>query len=228
MARNYDLAPTWSCGSSGPSKPSPTTAPRSLSAGRACEPCSLACSCSRTRSSRRTASSMRYGARARPRAPRARSRCTCTPCGRRSGPTASSRARRATAFGRRGRARRRRFEQLVERGADLLETGNPAQAAALLTDALALWRGRALADLAYEPFARQEAERLEELRLVALEQRLEAELELGRDAELVGELEALVARIRCASGSGPCSCSRSTARTARPRRSRPTARLEAR
>ncbi len=87
-----------------------------------------------------------------------------------------------------------RFEQLVERGADLLETGNPAQAAPLLTDALALWRGRALADLAYEPFARQEAERLDELRLVGLERRLEAELGLGRDAELVGELEALVAQ----------------------------------
>ena len=87
-----------------------------------------------------------------------------------------------------------RFEQLVEDGARLLETGNPAQAAALLTDALALWRGRALADLAYEPFAQHEAERLEELRLVALEQRLEAELALGRDSELVGELEALAAR----------------------------------
>ena len=87
-----------------------------------------------------------------------------------------------------------RFEQLVEEGARLLETGNSAQAAALLTDALALWRGRALADLAYEPFAQHEAERLEELRLVALEQRLEAELGLGRDAELVGELEALVAQ----------------------------------
>ena len=86
-----------------------------------------------------------------------------------------------------------RFEQLVEEGIGLLETGNAAQARTRLTDALELWRGPALADLAYERFAQGEAERLEELRLVALERRLEADLALGRDAELVGELERLVA-----------------------------------
>ena len=65
--------------------------------------------------------------------------------------------------------------------------------AGALREALALWRGPALADLAYEPFAQAEAVRLEELRLAALERRLELDLEAGRDAELVGELEALIA-----------------------------------
>ena len=60
-------------------------------------------------------------------------------------------------------------------------------------EALALWRGPALADLAFEPFARSEVARLEEARLAALEARLHLDLEQGRDAALVGELEALVA-----------------------------------
>src|SRR5207342_2546158 len=55
-----------------------------------------------------------------------------------------------------------------------------------------LWRGPALADLAHESFAQAEASRLEELRLEALERRFEADLALGRYAELVGEVEALV------------------------------------
>ena len=62
-----------------------------------------------------------------------------------------------------------------------------------LRRALALWRGPALADLAYEAFAQAEIARLEELRLAALEQRIDADLAAGRHAELVGELEALVA-----------------------------------
>ena len=57
--------------------------------------------------------------------------------------------------------------------------------------ALALWRGPALADLAFEPFAQSEIPRLEELRLAALEDRAEADLALGRHAQLVGELDAL-------------------------------------
>jgi hypothetical protein len=57
---------------------------------------------------------------------------------------------------------------------------------------LALWRGPALADLAYEPFTQVEIARLEELRLAALEERIDADLALGRHAQLVGELEALV------------------------------------
>jgi DNA-binding SARP family transcriptional activator len=68
----------------------------------------------------------------------------------------------------------------------------PARAAAKLRDALALWRGPALADFAYEPFAQTAIARLEELRLAALEQRIDADLACGRQADLVGELEALI------------------------------------
>jgi predicted ATPase/DNA-binding SARP family transcriptional activator len=70
---------------------------------------------------------------------------------------------------------------------------NPTRAAETLQEALSLWRGRALAEFEREPFARAERLRLEELRLEALEQRIEAELALGRHAQLVSELEALVA-----------------------------------
>ena len=82
-----------------------------------------------------------------------------------------------------------RFEQL------LAEAGraDPGSAAQKLRRALALWRGPALADLAYEPFAQSEIARLEELRWVALEQRIDADLAGGHTAELIGELEALIA-----------------------------------
>jgi DNA-binding SARP family transcriptional activator len=81
-----------------------------------------------------------------------------------------------------------RFERLVEEARHA-----PANLAArLLRDALELWRGPALADLANEPFAQAEILRLEELRLVALELRVEADLVLGRHLELVAELEVLV------------------------------------
>jgi class 3 adenylate cyclase/DNA-binding SARP family transcriptional activator len=86
----------------------------------------------------------------------------------------------------------RRFEGLLEQGRRLLAGGAAEEAARVLRDALALWRGPPLADFQYESFARNEIGRLEELRLVALEQRLEADLALGRGAEVVGELEALV------------------------------------
>ena len=82
-----------------------------------------------------------------------------------------------------------RFEALVTRA----RGAEPEVAAARLREALALWRGPPLADLAYEPFAQAEIARLEELRLAALEQRIDAELATGRHAELVGELEALAA-----------------------------------
>jgi ABC-type transport system substrate-binding protein/DNA-binding SARP family transcriptional activator/sugar lactone lactonase YvrE len=85
------------------------------------------------------------------------------------------------------------FEQLVADGRRALEDADPARAAELLGEALRLWRGRALADLEFEPFARVEAERLEELRLAAVEDRIEAELALGRHGALVPELETLVA-----------------------------------
>lgn len=81
-----------------------------------------------------------------------------------------------------------RFERLVgeARGAPLPERAEKLRAA------LALWRGRALEDLAFEPFIRDEAGRIEEARLVALEERIEADLGLGAGNELVTELEALV------------------------------------
>jgi YVTN family beta-propeller protein len=86
-----------------------------------------------------------------------------------------------------------RFEQLVEEGRRMLAGNDPERAADVLHEALALWRGPALADLAAEPFARAEIGRLEELRLTALEERIDADLALGRHRALVGELEALVA-----------------------------------
>jgi predicted ATPase/DNA-binding SARP family transcriptional activator len=81
-----------------------------------------------------------------------------------------------------------RFERLCAQARDF----EPEAAAAALAEALSLWRGRPLADFAYESFAQGEIARLEELRLAALEQRIDAELALGRHAELVGELEVLV------------------------------------
>ena len=81
-----------------------------------------------------------------------------------------------------------RFERLVEEA----QRSPPGAAARLLREALALWRGPALADVSQESFAHTEILRLEELRLVALERRIDAELTLGRDDELVAELDALV------------------------------------
>ncbi|MBV9166621.1 MAG: winged helix-turn-helix domain-containing protein [Solirubrobacterales bacterium] len=85
-----------------------------------------------------------------------------------------------------------RFERLVADGRELL-ADDPVTAAGLLREALSLWRGPALADFVYEQFACGEAARLEELRLTALEWRFDADLALGRHAEAVPELEALVA-----------------------------------
>jgi DNA-binding SARP family transcriptional activator/ABC-type branched-subunit amino acid transport system substrate-binding protein/streptogramin lyase len=86
-----------------------------------------------------------------------------------------------------------RFERAVADGRRALERGAPERAAERLREGLALWRGAPLADFAYEAFAQAEIARLEELRLEAVEERVRADLELGRDAELVGELDALVA-----------------------------------
>jgi DNA-binding SARP family transcriptional activator len=82
-----------------------------------------------------------------------------------------------------------RFERLVLRAR---RAPDPAERAGLLREALALWRGELLADVQFEPFVQAEAERLEEERLTALEERLDAELELGRGVELAAELEQLV------------------------------------
>ncbi len=86
-----------------------------------------------------------------------------------------------------------RFERSTEDAIQALTRGDAAGAADLLRRALGLWRGAALADFAYEAFAQVAINRLEEIRLAALEQRIEAELMLGRHTELVGELEELVA-----------------------------------
>jgi DNA-binding SARP family transcriptional activator len=74
-----------------------------------------------------------------------------------------------------------RFERQIGDATAALGAGNAPLAASLAERALALWRGAALADVAYEEFARAEAERLEELRLVGLELHLDAQLQLGRD-----------------------------------------------
>ena len=84
-----------------------------------------------------------------------------------------------------------RFEGALRDGRVALEKGDDESAATRLAEALAVWRGPPLADFAYEPFAQQAIARLEELRLVALELRIEAELGLGRHAELIPELQAL-------------------------------------
>jgi predicted ATPase/DNA-binding SARP family transcriptional activator len=86
-----------------------------------------------------------------------------------------------------------RFEGLVEEGRALRGSGDAARARRVLEQALGLWRGPALADVQYEAFARAEAERLEELRLVASEERIESDLALGRHREVLPDIEALVA-----------------------------------
>jgi predicted ATPase/DNA-binding SARP family transcriptional activator len=86
-----------------------------------------------------------------------------------------------------------RFERTLERGRAAFEAGRADDAADDLREALAIWRGPALADLPEETRRAAEAERLEELRLTALELRYDAELACGRHDTVVGELEALTA-----------------------------------
>jgi DNA-binding SARP family transcriptional activator/tetratricopeptide (TPR) repeat protein len=85
-----------------------------------------------------------------------------------------------------------RFEDLRQRGRAALDEEVPARASGLLAEALGVWRGTALADFTYDDFARGEIERLEELRLATIEDRLDADLALGRHGDLVAELRALV------------------------------------
>jgi DNA-binding SARP family transcriptional activator len=87
-----------------------------------------------------------------------------------------------------------RFERLCEDGRRALAAGRHERAAARFRAALEEWRGPPLADVALEPFAPPEIARLEDLRAAAVEDRVEADLAAGRGAELVGELEALVAQ----------------------------------
>ena len=84
------------------------------------------------------------------------------------------------------------FERLAEGGRNALSAQAPDEAADKLRAALSVWRGSALADVSSEPYAQLEIARLEELRLGALENRIESDLALGRHAEVVGELRALV------------------------------------
>jgi YVTN family beta-propeller protein len=85
-----------------------------------------------------------------------------------------------------------RFEELLASGRALLAAGDPRQADAVLHEALGLWRGPPLSEFRYADFARDEIARLEELRLVAEEDSIQADLALGRHAEAVPELEALI------------------------------------
>src|SRR6476659_9871734 len=85
-----------------------------------------------------------------------------------------------------------RFGRLLSEGRAASESKDPASAVKRLRQALELWQGPVLADFAYDPFAQAEIARLDELRLDALEKRIEAELALGGASELIGEVEALI------------------------------------
>ncbi|MGH3082927.1 MAG: ATP-binding protein [Gaiellaceae bacterium] len=87
-----------------------------------------------------------------------------------------------------------RFEALSAKGRAALAAGAAHDASNFLREALDLWRGPALADFAFDAFAQEEIARLEELHLATLEERIDADLALGRHADLVPELEALVGR----------------------------------
>jgi YVTN family beta-propeller protein len=86
-----------------------------------------------------------------------------------------------------------RFERLRGEARSALERGDPSTSADKLREALALWRGEPFADIGLEPSIQAEAARLGDLRLAALEDRIEADLAAGRSAELVDELQRLVA-----------------------------------
>jgi serine/threonine-protein kinase PknK len=85
-----------------------------------------------------------------------------------------------------------RFEQLLTLGQAARSAGQPQRAADLLSEALGLWRGTVLEDLGSPDFGTTEAARLAELRLVALDQRIDADLALGKHRDVIAELEGLV------------------------------------
>ena len=78
------------------------------------------------------------------------------------------------------------FHAAVHAGSRALAAGRPTDAVELLTEALGLWRGPPLAEVAFDDFAQGEIRRLDELRVRALECRIAAELALGRHAEVIG------------------------------------------
>ncbi|WP_440100204.1 AfsR/SARP family transcriptional regulator [Streptosporangium sp. H16] len=86
-----------------------------------------------------------------------------------------------------------RFERLAAEGRRALASGEHGRTVGLLGEALSLWRGPALADVGESPFAQAPSARLERLRLDCVEDRVQAELELGRHRELVAELQELTA-----------------------------------
>ena len=146
---------------------------------------------------RPTGSSTTYGASSRRSRAARRCRCASPSCARRSAWRCGD---DHTAAGVHPEARPtavdlHRFERLVEEA----DAAGAAGAAGKLREALALWRGPPLADLSYESFAQPAIARLEELRLAVLEKRIEADLALGRHADLVAELEASSPSTRCAS-----------------------------
>jgi DNA-binding SARP family transcriptional activator len=87
-----------------------------------------------------------------------------------------------------------RFDAVSAEGRAALAAGEPGRAGALLREALALWRGPAFGELAYEPAVQREAASLEERRLAAVEDRIDADLALGRHGELVAELRGLTTK----------------------------------
>ena len=111
----------------------------------------------------------------------------------------------------------RAFERLLDRGRDAFGDHEFDVAATVLRQALGLWRGPPLADFTFDAFAAADIARLQELRLEALEIRIDADLALGRHAALVAELEASPPSIRCASGS----CARRSAAAAPGRHRQP-------
>ena len=86
-----------------------------------------------------------------------------------------------------------RFETLFGDGRAVLAGGEAERASGILREALGLWRGAPLADFAFDDFALHEIGRLEERRMACVEERIEADLAMGRHADLVAELDALVA-----------------------------------
>ncbi len=85
-----------------------------------------------------------------------------------------------------------RCERLYDSARSALAAGDAARAAAMMGEAQRLWRGPPLADFTYEPFAQASIARLEELRLSCREELIDAQLALGRHAEVIADLEALV------------------------------------
>ena len=85
-----------------------------------------------------------------------------------------------------------RFERLAVEGRSLFEAGNPARAEIVLSEALDLWRGEALADFRFNGFAQAEIDRLQERHASVVADRIDARLALGRGEEVIPELEALI------------------------------------